>query len=43
MDLKDAMSSVIGEYAKEYSIVTTASKYMEVYNAVILKEKKSDS
>ena len=34
-DLKAEMASVISELTKDYSIITTASKYMEVYNAVI--------
>ena len=34
-ELKYAMSSAIGVFAKEYSIATTASKYIEVYSAVI--------
>ena len=34
-DLKYEMSSVIGDLAKEYSISTTASKYMEVYNSIM--------
>ena len=33
--LKDTMSSVISEYANEYSIATTASRYVEVYNALV--------
>ena len=41
-DLKDEMSAIIKGLAKEYSISTTASRYVEVYNAVMQKEKQSD-